>query len=161
MYLHIVDDEVEMVDAAPVWGTSCWNTEEWLKSHHQDPLLKVASIGIAGENLVRYACVVNDLHRAAGRSGVGAVMGSKQLKAIAVRGTKGVTVDDPKRFMSVVAETKAKLWDDPGRRGLEKYGTNAMIDNMHGWGGAADPQLPAGAVRGHDEDQREGDARHR
>ena len=135
VYLHIVDDEVEIVDAAPVWGTSCWNTEEWLKAHHQDPLLKVASIGIAGENLVRYACVINDLHRAAGRSGVGAVMGSKQLKAIAVRGTTGVTVDDPKRFMSVVAQTKAKLWDDPGRRGLEKYGTNAMIDNMHSFGG--------------------------
>ena len=135
VYLHIVDDEVEIVDAAPVWGTSCWNTEEWLKAHHQDPLLKVASIGIAGESLVRYACVINDLHRAAGRSGVGAVMGSKQLKAVAVRGTTGVTVDDPKRFMSVVAQTKAKLWDDPGRRGLEKYGTNAMIDNMHGFGG--------------------------
>ena len=57
VYLHIVDDEVEIVDAAPIWGTSCWNTEEWLKAHHQDPLLKIASIGIAGENLVRYACV--------------------------------------------------------------------------------------------------------
>jgi aldehyde:ferredoxin oxidoreductase len=61
-----------------------------LKKAHQDPQLRVSSIGLAGENQVLYAAVVNDLHRAAGRSGVGAVMGSKNLKAMAVRGTKGV-----------------------------------------------------------------------
>ena len=81
------------------------------------------------------ACVINDLHRAAGRSGVGAVMGSKNLKAIAVRGTVGVTVDNPKRFMEVVKETKAKLAQSDGVQELTDYGTNAMIDMMQEFGG--------------------------
>ena len=93
VYLTIFDDDVQMRSADDIWGTTVWNTEEWLKARHQNPQIKVASIGEAGENGVKYACVVNDLHRAAGRSGVGAVMGSKNLKAIAARGTVGVSVD--------------------------------------------------------------------
>ncbi len=135
VYLHIVDDDVKIVDAEPLWGKSCWETEEWLRAQHRDPQMRIASIGVAGERLVRYACVINDLHRAAGRSGVGAVMGSKNLKAVAARGTKGVRVEDPQRFMQAVSETKAKLWDTAHRRGLEKYGTIPMIDNMHNFGG--------------------------
>ena len=73
----------------PPVGQVVWETEETIKKQHQDPLIRVSSIGRAGENQVLFAAVVNDLHRAAGRSGVGAVMGSKNLKAIAVRGTQG------------------------------------------------------------------------
>lgn len=135
VYLHIVDDEVEILPADELWGKGVWFTEDWIKNHHGNPNLKVASIGEAGENLVRYACVVNDLHRAAGRSGVGAVMGSKNLKAIACHGTKGVAVDDPKRFMAVVKETHKKLAESGGRKELTKVGTNAMIDVMQEWGG--------------------------
>ncbi|MDA0220437.1 MAG: aldehyde ferredoxin oxidoreductase family protein [Proteobacteria bacterium] len=135
VYLHIVDDEVEILPADALWGKGVWFTEDWIKNHHGNPNLKVASIGEAGENLVRYACVVNDLHRAAGRSGVGAVMGSKNLKAIACHGTKGVRVDDPKRFMAVVKETHKKLAESGGRKELTKVGTNAMIDVMQEWGG--------------------------
>ena len=134
-YLKIFDDQVEIVSAEPIWGKSVWETEEYLKSHHQDPLMKVASIGVAGENCVRFACVVNDLHRAAGRSGVGAVMGSKNLKAIAVRGTVGVKVDDPKKFMQVVKQTHAKLAGSDDVKELAAYGTNAMIDMMQEFGG--------------------------
>jgi aldehyde:ferredoxin oxidoreductase len=135
VYLHIVDDEVQILPADELWGKGVWFTEDWIKSHHSNPNLKVASIGEAGENMVRYACVVNDLHRAAGRSGVGAVMGSKNLKAIACHGTKGVSVDDPKRFMKVVKETHKKLAESGGRKELTKVGTNAMIDVMQEWGG--------------------------
>ncbi|MFQ6023033.1 MAG: aldehyde ferredoxin oxidoreductase family protein [Acidiferrobacterales bacterium] len=135
VYLHILDNHVEILSADEIWGTSVWNTEESIKARHQNPLLKVASIGVAGEHGVRFACIVNDLHRAAGRSGVGAVMGSKNLKAIAVHGTVGVKVDDPKRFMQVVKETKALLWDNDGRRELTELGTNAMIDTMQEFGG--------------------------
>jgi len=135
VYLLILDDDVQLVDAEKYWGTTVWHTEETLQQEHQDPQLKVASIGVAGEQGVKYACIVNDLHRAAGRSGVGAVMGSKLLKAIAVRGTKGVQVNDPAAFMQASVETKAKLADDPGRKGLTKYGTNAMIDTMNEFGG--------------------------
>ena len=96
VYLHIVDERVEIVPAGELWGKTVWETEEWIKAKHQNPLLKVASIGVAGERGVRFACIMNDLHRAAGRSGVGAVMGSKNLKAVAVHGTIGVSVHDPK-----------------------------------------------------------------
>jgi len=135
VYLHIVNDSVEILPADELWGSSVWQTEEWIKARHQNPLLKVASIGVAGERGVRYACVVNDLHRAAGRSGVGAVMGSKNLKAIAMHGSVGVTVKDPKRFMKVVAEAKDLLANSRGREGLTKLGTNAMIDTMQEFGG--------------------------
>ncbi len=135
VYLHIVNDDVEILPADELWGSSVWQTEEWIKARHQNPLLKIASIGVAGERGVRYACVINDLHRAAGRSGVGAVMGSKNLKAVAVHGSVGVRVKDPKRFMQVVAETKDQLENNRGRKGLTKYGTNAMIDTMQEFGG--------------------------
>jgi aldehyde:ferredoxin oxidoreductase len=134
VYLHIVNDSVEILPADELWGTTVWHTEEWLKARHQNPLLKVASIGVAGESGVRYACIVNDLHRAAGRSGVGAVMGVKNLKAIAVHGSVGVTVNDPKRFMEAVRETHELLANNRGRKGLTKYGTNSMIDTMQEFG---------------------------
>jgi len=134
VYLHIVDDSVEIVPAGELWGGTVWETEERLKAKHQNPLLKIASIGVAGERGVRYACIINDLHRAAGRSGVGAVMGSKNLKAVAVHGTLGVAVDDPKRFMEAVRETKALLVDNDGRKELTELGTNAMIDAMQEFG---------------------------
>ena len=135
VYLHIVDDRVEILPADDIWGTTVWHTEEWLKTKHQNPLLRVASIGVAGERGVMYACVVNDLHRAAGRSGVGAVMGSKNLKAVAVQGTVGVTVDDPKRFMQEVNKAKQLLAASAGRQELTELGTNAMIDMMQEFGG--------------------------
>ena len=135
VYLHIVDDTVEILPADEIWGTTVWHTEAHLKAKHQNPQLKIASIGEAGEQGVRYACVVNDLHRAAGRSGVGAVMGSKNLKAVACHGTVGVRVDDPKRFMAAVKETNKLLAESEGRKGLTELGTNAMIDMMQEWGG--------------------------
>lgn len=135
VYLLIQDDTVKILPAEDYWGTTVWHTEETLKNVHQDPQIKVASIGVAGEVGVKYACVVNDLHRAAGRSGVGAVMGSKHLKAVAVRGTRGVPVRDAARFMGVVKDTHAKLAQSDGARELTEFGTNGMIDTMHAFGG--------------------------
>jgi aldehyde:ferredoxin oxidoreductase len=135
VYLSIVDDEVQLIDASPWWGRTVWETEEGIKKSHSDPQVKVASIGVAGEAGVRYACIVNDLHRAAGRSGVGAVMGAKHLKAIAVRGTVGVKLAHVDKFMEVVKDTHQKLADNDGRRELTEFGTNAMIDSMHAFGG--------------------------
>ena len=92
--------------------------------------MRVSSIGGAGENQVLFAAVVNDLHRAAGRSGVGAVMGSKNLKAIAVRGTKGVgNIADPKAFMKVTYEKKKILADNAVTgQGLPTYGTQVLMN---------------------------------
>ena len=100
-------------DAAHLWGKTVWQTEEIIKKAHQDPQTRVASIGRAGENGVFYACIINDLHRAAGRSGVGTVMGSKNLKAVAVRGTKGAgAIKDARAFMQAVAAGKKVLADN-------------------------------------------------
>ncbi len=130
VYLYVNDDVAELRDAGHLWGQSVWKTEEALKKSLQDPLLRVSSIGKAGENGVLFAAVVNDLHRAAGRSGVGTVMGSKNLKAIAVRGTKGVgNIRDPKAFMKAVKEKKQILKDNAVTgQGLPAYGTQVLMN---------------------------------
>ena len=135
VYLWIHNDRLELLPADEIWGQSVWQADHWLRRRHQHPLLKVAAIGVAGERGVKYACVVNDLHRAAGRSGVGAVMGSKNLKAIAVRGSVGVQVDAPDRFMAAVGEVNGVLHGSLARRRLMRYGTLAMMDNMQEFGG--------------------------
>ena len=130
VYLYVCDDVAELRDADQLWGKSVWQTEDMLKKAHQDPLLRISSIGKAGENGVLYAAVVNDLHRAAGRSGVGAVMGSKNLKAIAVRGTKGVgNIRDPKAFMAAAKTAKKVLADNAVTgQGLPTYGTQVLMN---------------------------------
>ncbi|MBL0720330.1 aldehyde ferredoxin oxidoreductase family protein [Piscinibacter sp. Jin2] len=150
VYLSIEDDHVELRDAAHLWGKSVWETEEIIKKQHQDPLVRVSSIGLAGENGVLYAAVVNDLHRAAGRSGVGAVMGSKNLKAIAVRGTKGVgNIRDPKGFMKATFEKKKILADNAVTgQGLPTYGTQVLMNVIN--------EIGASPTRNHRDVQFEG-----
>ena len=130
VYLSISDDKAELKDAAHLWGKTVWETEEHLKKSHQDPQARVSCIGGAGENQVLFAAVVNDLHRAAGRSGVGAVMGSKMLKAIIVRGTKGVgNFADAKEFMRVTYEKKKILHENAVTgQGLPTYGTQVLMN---------------------------------
>ena len=128
VYLYIEDGHAELKDAGHLWGRSVWEVEPAIKKAHQDPLIRVASIGPAGENGCRYACIVNDLHRAAGRSGVGTVMGSKQLKAIAVRGTVGVRPANPQAFMKAVAAASKALAGNAGRETLTRFGTIPMMD---------------------------------
>ncbi|MBT0961173.1 aldehyde ferredoxin oxidoreductase family protein [Denitromonas iodatirespirans] len=130
VYLFVENDRAELRDAAHLWGKTCWETEETIKQQHQDPQIRVSSIGRAGENQVLFACVVNDLHRAAGRSGVGAVMGSKNLKAVALRGTKGVGgIKDFKGFMAATIAAKKVLADNAVTgQGLPKYGTQVLMN---------------------------------
>jgi aldehyde:ferredoxin oxidoreductase len=130
VYLFIQDDSPQLLDASSLWGKSVWETEPSIKAKHQDPQIRVSCIGKAGENQVLFASVVNDLHRAAGRSGVGAVMGSKNLKAIAVRGTKGVgNLKDPKGFMKATAAAKAVLAGHAVTgEGLPTYGTQVLMN---------------------------------
>lgn len=130
VYLQIVDDVAELKDASGLWGKTVWETEAALKQAVQDPQARVSCIGGAGENQVLFAAVVNDLHRAAGRSGVGAVMGSKKLKAVVVRGTKGVgNLHDAKGFMQVTTEKKKILHDNAVTgQGLPTYGTQVLMN---------------------------------
>jgi aldehyde:ferredoxin oxidoreductase len=150
VYLYVNDDVAELRDAAHLWGKSVWETEEMIKKGLQDPLARVSSIGKAGENGVLFAAVVNDLHRAAGRSGVGAVMGSKNLKAIAVRGTKGVgNIKDPKAFMAATKAAKKVLADNGVTgTGLPAMGTQVLMGVINEVGG-----LP---TRNHQDNQFEG-----
>ena len=137
VYLSIEDDKAELKDASHLWGKTVFQTEEIIKSSHQDPQIRVSSIGRSGENGVLYACVVNDLHRAAGRSGVGTVMGSKNLKAVAVRGAKGSggTLKDPKAFMAAAKAAKKVLADNAVTgQGLPKYGTQVLMNVINEMG---------------------------
>jgi len=129
VYLMLENDDARLVDAAHYWGKSVWDTEEGIKHERGDPLIRVASIGVAGEKGVKYACIVNDMHRAAGRSGVGTVMGSKNLKAVAIRGTMGIRVKDPKRFLAASAAAKKVLADNPVTgTGLPAMGTQVLMN---------------------------------
>lgn len=129
VYLFIQNDKAELIDADGFWGTSVWDTEEGIKARHQDPNIRVASIGVSGEKGVKFACIVNDMDRAAGRSGVGTVMGSKNLKAVAVRGTKGVQVDNPEAFFKATNDGKAVLAGNPVTgEGLPAMGTQVLMN---------------------------------
>jgi len=134
-YLFIYDDRVEVRDAASYWGRCVGETEDGLREETGIPNLRVACIGPAGENEVRFACIMNDKHRAAGRSGVGAVMGSKNLKAIAVRGTGGVSIAEPEAFMKSVWKMSATIAGNPARASFSDYGTAATIDMTQSFGG--------------------------
>ncbi len=112
-YLFIDDDRVEIRSATHLWGKGAIKTEEVLKEELGDEF-QIATIGPAGENRVVFACINHDFGRQAGRCGMGAVMGSKNLKAIAVRGTQGVPVADMDGLKSVATVMFRELMQDPG-----------------------------------------------
>ncbi|MDH3218878.1 MAG: aldehyde ferredoxin oxidoreductase family protein [Gammaproteobacteria bacterium] len=134
VYLWIRDDHAELRSAEKLWGRSVWETEPWLRRELGEPQAKIASIGRAGEVGVKFACIVNDIDRAYGRSGVGTVMGSKQLKAIAVRGTRGVRVNDPDAFRRAVLDTMKILQPSPVRKRFTVRGTHNMMDVTNRFG---------------------------
>lgn len=130
VYLYLENEKAELLPADEIMGTSVWVADEWIHKKHQDPLIRVATIGRAAEKGNLYAGVINDLHRAAGRSGVGTVMASKNLKAVAIRGTRGVgNIKDPARFMKAVNDGKKVLHDNAVTgQGLPKYGTQVLMN---------------------------------
>ncbi|MFW9826738.1 MAG: aldehyde ferredoxin oxidoreductase family protein [Candidatus Thorarchaeota archaeon] len=104
VYLWIKDGEVEIRDADHLWGKITGDVESIIKKELTDNFIRVTQIGLGGERMVRYACVINDLRNAAGRTGMGAVMGSKNLKAIAVRGHKKLEVLDKEKLREKIKE---------------------------------------------------------
>jgi len=129
VYLWIKDDHVEIRDAAHLWGKETGDVETALREEHGDRLVRVAQTGVAGENLVHFALVVNDLNEVAGRGGMGAVMGSKNLKAIAVRGSQKVPVADPKPLQATAKWVSATM--DDVHYNFHHYGTGAGIIGKH------------------------------
>jgi aldehyde:ferredoxin oxidoreductase len=133
VYLWIDDDSVQLLDAEHLWGKSASETEETLKTELSDYYIRVASIGLAGEKQSKIACILNEKTRAAGRTGLGAVMGSKNLKAIAVRGTKDIAVAKPEEFMNMIKDFHERM-KGPATQKYRTLGTpeNIMIYNaMH------------------------------
>jgi aldehyde:ferredoxin oxidoreductase len=133
--LWILDDRAELRPAEHLWGLGVFETEDLIRRETGISDCSIASIGPAGERQVLYAAIVNDKFRAAGRSGVGAVMGSKNLKAIAVRGTGAVRVENPEAMMAAQWAQKEVLRGAPlTSEGLPAYGTLALMNviNEHG-----------------------------
>ena len=104
VYIAINNDIVEIRDASHIWGIDTYKTQDALQKEVGDPEVEVVCIGPGGENMITYASIQTRIGNAAGRTGMGAVMGSKNLKAIAVRGTKGISVADPDRFFELCLE---------------------------------------------------------
>ncbi len=130
VYLSVEDDVATLVPADDLWGKSVWEADKTIRQKHQDPQIRIACVGRSAEQGNLYAAIVNDLHRAAGRSGVGTVMASKNLKAVVVRGTKGLGgIDDPKRFMKAVSDGKKVLAENAVTgQGLPTYGTQVLMN---------------------------------
>jgi len=123
VYLWIDDDKVEIRDARHLWGKIVSQADAMIKEELKSEDIHIALIGPAGENKVRFACVLNDVSRAAGRTGMGAVMGSKNLKAVAVRGTNAVNIAKPKEFFEVCARLREKMSSDIMVKMLNDVGT--------------------------------------
>ncbi len=130
VYLMIDNDKVEIRDACHLAGLDITETTVQLQKELNDPDLQIATIGPAGENLVRYAIISCNLSRACGRTGMGAVMGSKKLKAIVVRGTKPVKPADPDRFKKAVAQLQSNIEGHRQFDSRRKYGTTRIMDSL-------------------------------
>jgi aldehyde:ferredoxin oxidoreductase len=126
VYFFVDDDHYEVRDASRLWGKTTWETEEMIKEELGDDMIRVASIGPAGEILVRIANITNDRNRQVGRTGMGAVMGSKMLKAVAVRGTRTVEVADPDGLFKLSMELNEKC-QGPKTEKYRIYGTPANV----------------------------------
>jgi aldehyde:ferredoxin oxidoreductase len=130
IYLWIDDDSIQLLDASHLLGKSPGETEDAIREELGDYYIRVAAIGLAGEKLSRIACIINDKTRAAGRTGLGAIMGSKNLKAIAVRGTHDITVAKLDEFMELVKEFHERM-KGPASQKYRALGTveNVLVHN--------------------------------
>lgn len=126
-YLWIHDGAAELKDASGVWGKVTGEAQQMIRQELGDSRARVALIGPAGERLVRFACVTNELRHFNGRTGMGAVMGSKNLKAIAVRGTNPPVFADRNAIMEIARVGGRRSVDHPGARVLREYGTAAAV----------------------------------
>ncbi len=129
-YVFVDDDVVTFHDAEHLRGMHTFQTEEAIRAELGDDAVRVSTIGLAGENLVRFANITNDRGRQAGRTGLGAVMGSKKLKALAIRGTKPITVADPQK-LTEKALALSKLAKGPKTEKYRVMGTPSNVLNMN------------------------------
>ncbi len=131
VYLWLDNDRAVLRDAGHLWGKLTHDTEDAIRAELKDPDIRVACIGPAGEKLVRYACIQADYHREFGRGGGGAVMGAKNLKAIAIRGTGYVEVADPPALGRITEAVYVELAEHPKARLRRQYGTPEMVEGTN------------------------------
>ena len=130
VYLAIDEGEYELRDASHLWGKNVWEMTRLIKDELGEEF-EVMGIGVAGEKMVRYACLINNDHRAAGRCGMGAVMGSKRVKAVANRGTKETRIANRETFIEVANKNYELIADSMIKVGLETYGTHMIMDMVN------------------------------
>ncbi|MCK5669139.1 MAG: aldehyde ferredoxin oxidoreductase family protein [Gammaproteobacteria bacterium] len=136
VYLYIENEKAELLSADDLWGKTVWEVDELLHTKHQDPLLRIAAVGRAAEKGCLFSAIVNDLHRAAGRSGVGTVIFSKNLKAVAIRGSLGVGgISDPAAFFKAAEDGKKVLAENAVTgEGLPALGTQVLMNVINEMG---------------------------
>lgn len=136
VYLWLDDGNAEIKDASHLWGKDVFQTTDTIIKDHGDKNTRVACIGPAGENLVRFAAIMNDKHRAAGRGGHGAVLGSKKVKAIAVRGDKRPLIADDVTFKETTDKVRRKIKEmSVTSESLPNRGTAFLVDVINEEGG--------------------------
>ena len=149
VYLNIQDKTVELRDASDIWGKDVFETDDALRKEHGKGC-RVLSIGQAGENLVRFAAIMNDRDRASARSGLGAVMGAKMLKAVCVKGTGKINVADPDNYLKYMDTVYRRMLDNPFTPGRAKYGTTDLIELMQHIGRLPTYNMRQGVFDGYD-----------
>jgi len=170
VYLWISNGEAELRDASHLWGRVTGEVEAAIRDELGDPGIDVLQIGPAGEKLVRFASLINNCNRANGRTGMGAVMGSKNLKAVAVRGSQRLEIADAGALAATIHEA-ATRFAKSGLGGLGKFGTNGVLAAQHTVGGLPSFNYRSGVfddwnridgeamydtiLRGHDEGKQE------
>ncbi len=141
VYVYIHDGQFEILDAAPVWGQGVHETIAYFKEKYGEKDLSVISIGQGGENLVKFACWINEDDRASGRGGTGCVGGSKNLKAIVIKSEKNmVKAADREKWKKAHTQALAEIMDErvvtsPRKGGLSVYGTNVLMNMTNVIGG--------------------------
>ncbi len=149
VYLNVKDENVELLSAEGVWGKDVFETDDILREKHGKGC-KTLAIGQAGENLVRFAAVMSDRDRASARSGLGAVMGSKKIKAICARGTGKLEVADPDNYLKQMDIFFKRMLANPFTEGRAKYGTTNLIELMQNIGRLPSYNMRQGVFEGAD-----------
>lgn len=149
VYLWIKDDHVELRDAGHLWGRETYDVQQQIREELDDRRVRVAQIGPAGERLVRISNIIHDVARAAGRGGLGAVMGSKRLKAVAVRGSQRPPAADADRIAEL-GKWFAEHYKETGSGIFATLGTMRMIRNNHNAGGLPTRNFQDGIFEGYE-----------
>ncbi len=150
VYLWIKKGKVEIRDASHLWGKTTGEAEDIIKQELDDPKVEVMQIGPGGENLVRFAAMMNMVNRANGRTGMGAVMGSKNLKAVVVRGAKSISPADPKTLTKMFRDGTKRIPDYGAVQFLHVHGTTGDVAGVNAFGGLPTRNFNEGQFEGYE-----------